>query len=270
MLFADGEVADPPMAVCEVQGYVYDAKIRTAELADKVWRDPELATRLRDEASTLYDRFNEEFWIEDRGGYYALALAGEDKKRVVDSMASDMGQLLWSGIVPEDRAKKVVRHLFSDSMWTGWGIRTMSSDVVGYNPITYHNGTVWPHDNSLIAAGLARYGYRDEANRIAMALFEAAEFTDHRLPEVFAGYPRTESRFPVRYPTASSPQAWATAAPFLWIRLMLGLHAEDGDLRIEPALPQEVGEIYYHGLHAFGGHYDVRAKGSSGIVEPTS
>ena len=185
-------------------------------------------------------------------------------------MTSDMGQLLWSGIVPKDRAKTVARQLFSDSMWTGWGVRTMSSDDVGYNPITYHNGTVWPHDNSLIAAGLARYGYRKEANRIALALFEAAEFTEYRLPEVFAGYPRTESRFPVRYPTASSPQAWATAAPFLWIRLMLGLHGVDGSLEIDPVLPKDVGEIYYHGLHAFGGHFDVRAAGTSGTVEPTS
>ena len=268
MLFSDGEVAEPAMAVCEIQGYVYDAKVRTAELAEKVWGDPELAARLRDEASALFDRFNEDFWVDARGGYYVLAL-DKDKRRV-DAMTSDMGHLLWSGIVPEDRAKVLARQLFSDGMWSGWGIRTMSSDDAGFNPITYHNGTVWPHDNSLVAAGLERYGFRDEANRIAMAMFEAASFTDYRLPEVFAGYPRGESRFPVRYPTASSPQAWATAAPFLWLRLMLGLHGVDGELRIDPRIPEEVGEVYYHGLHAFGGHFDVRASGTKGTLGPTA
>jgi glycogen debranching enzyme len=163
-----------------------------------------------------------------------------------------------------------VKQLFSDPMWSGWGVRTMSSDDAGFNPITYHNGTVWPHDNSLIAAGMVRYGFRDEATRIALAMLEAASYTDYRLPEVFAGYPRGESRFPVRYPTASSPQAWATAAPFLWLRLMLGIRAEDGALTVDPRVPQEFGEIYYHGLHAFGGHWDVRAAGTEGSVEPTS
>jgi glycogen debranching enzyme len=268
MLFADGEVAEPPMAVCEVQGYVYDAKLRTAELAEKAWGDPALAARLREEASRLFDGFNEDFWIEDRGGYYALALDGD--KRAVDSMTSDMGQLLWTGIVPEDRARIVVRQLFSEAMWSGWGVRTMSTEDAGYNPIMYHDGTVWPHDNSLIAAGLCRYGYREEANRIATAMFQAAQYTDYRLPEVFAGYPRGESRFPVRYPTASSPQAWATAAPFLWLRLMLGLQAEGGELTVDPAVPEEFGEVFYHGLHAFGTHFDVRASGTSGTLEPTS
>jgi glycogen debranching enzyme len=268
MLFSDGEVAEPPMAVCEVQGYVYDAKIRTAELAENVWNDGDLAARLRGEAGVLFDRFNEDFWTDARGGYYVLALDGD--KRRVDAMTSDMGQLLWSGIVPQDRAGIVARQLFSDAMWSGWGIRTMSRDDAGFNPITYHNGTVWPHDNSLIAAGLARYGLRDEANRIALAMFDAAAFTDYRLPEVFAGYPRAESRFPVRYPTASSPQAWATAAPFLWIRLMLGLHARDGELRIDPHVPEEVGEVSYHGLHAFGTHFDAQASGTTGTLEPTT
>jgi glycogen debranching enzyme len=267
MLFANGEVAEPPMAVCEVQGYVYDAKIRTAELAERVWGDPELAGRLRKEAAALYDRFNEDFWTDARGGYYVLAL-DKDKRRV-DAMTSDMGHLLWSGIVPEDRAGILAGQFLSDPMWSGWGIRTMSSDDAGFNPITYHNGTVWPHDNSLIAAGLARYGFRDQANRIATAMFEAAAFTDHRLPEVFAGYPRGESRFPVRYPTASSPQAWATAAPFLWVRTMLGVHVEDGKLAVDPRVPKQYGEIYYHGVHAFGGHFDIRAAGTKGSVEPT-
>src|SRR5204862_7137952 len=151
-----------------------------------------------------------------------------------------------------------------------WGVRPMSRDDAGFNPITYHNGTVWPHDNSLIAAGLARSGFREEANRIAMAMFEAASHTDYRLPEVFAGYPRAESRFPVRYPTASSPQAWATAAPFLWLRLILGIEVRDGAVTCDPVVPKELGEVRYHGFHALGEHFDVVAKGTDGEVTVTS
>jgi glycogen debranching enzyme len=257
VMFADGRVAEPPIALCEIQGYVYDAKVRMAEVAAEVWEDPETAGRLRAEAARLRDRFNEAFWLDGRGGYYAMALDGAG--RPVDSLTSNIGHLLWSGIVPPDRAATVVRQLLSPAMFSGWGVRTMSTEDVGYNPISYHNGTVWPHDNSLIAAGMARYGYREEANRIAVAMFEAAGFTGFRLPEVFAGYPRTESRFPVRYPTASSPQAWATAAPFLWLRVMLGLEPRDGRLTQEPVVPRGVGRLALSGLHALGRRVDVEA-----------
>jgi glycogen debranching enzyme len=148
-------------------------------------------------------------------------------------------------------------------------VRTLSDGDAGYNPIGYHTGTVWPHDNSLVAAGLARYGFRDEANQIAMALFEAAVFTEHRLPEAFAGYSRSEGRFPVRYPTACSPQAWATAAPFLFLRTMLGIEAGDGKLTCEPYVPAEAGRLFLHGIHAFGTHVDVEGEGTSGRVSPT-
>ena len=265
--FADGTVAEPPIALCEVQGYVYDAKLRAAELAERAWLDPALAERLRADARTLRDRFNEDFWIDGRG-FYAEAL-DRDKRRV-DSVTSNAGQLLWSGIVPEDRAASLVDHLLGDDMFTGWGVRTMSREDRGYNPIAYHNGTVWPHDNSLISAGLARYGFRDEANRIAVAMFEAAAYTGFRLPEVFAGYPRSESRFPVRYPTASSPQAWATAAPFLWLRTMLGLETVDGRVSIDPVVPEVCGRIELHGVHALGRRFDVEARGSEGRIRPST
>jgi glycogen debranching enzyme len=264
VLFADGRGAEPPIAICEVQGYVYDAKLRMAEVAEKAWGEHHLATDLREQAGKLFDRFNDDFWIGSRGGFYALGL-DRDKKRI-DSMTSNMGHLLWTGIVPPERAKTIARHLLSDEMFTGWGIRTTSSKDAGYNPLRYHDGTVWPHDNSLIGAGLARYGFRDEANRIALAMFEAAAFTDHRLPEVFAGYPRTESRFPVRYPTACSPQAWATAAPFLWLRLLVGLDVRDGEVVCDPNVPQEIGRVSLHGIHVLGGHYDVEAEGTKGKV----
>jgi glycogen debranching enzyme len=257
VMFADGRVAEPPIALCEVQGYVYDAKLRMAELADRVWGDPDLAGRLRAEAAALFDRFNETFWVPARGGYYAVALDGE--KRPVDSVTSNTGHLLWSGIVPPERAGTVVRQLMAPPLFSGWGVRTMSSEDAGFNPIAYHNGTVWPHDNSLVAAGFHRYGFREEAVRIATAMFEAAAFTDFRLPEVFAGYPRADSRFPVRYPTASSPQAWATAAPFLWLRLILGLEPRDGRLESDPLIPDAYGKIRFRGIHAFGDRVDVVA-----------
>ena len=267
MRFSDGGVAEPPLAVCEIQGYAYDAKVRAAELAERVWGAPDVAARLRTEAAALFDRFNADFWVEDRGGFYALALAGEPgSKRQCDVMTSDMGQLLWSGIVPEDRAAILVRHLFGDGLFSGWGIRTMSADEKAYNPIQYHNGTVWPHDNSLVCAGLARYGFRREVNLIAQAMFEAASYSGYRLPEVFAGYRRADSNFPVRYPTASSPQAWATGAPFLWLRLMLGLEPKDGQLTVNPFLPTQFGAVEIRGLHAFGKRWDVTATGPTGDV----
>ncbi len=267
VLFADGSLPEPPIALCEIQGYVHDAKARVAELAERVWNDPALAGRLRAEAGALLERFNRDFWIPERGGYYAIGL-DKDKRRI-NSMTSNMGHLLWSGIVPEDRSRIVVERLFSEEMFSGWGVRTLSGEDAGYNPIGYHVGTVWPHDNSLIAAGLARYGYRDEANRIAMAMFEASEFTDYRLPEVFAGYTREHSRFPVRYPTACSPQAWATGAPFLFLRTMLGIEARDGKVTCDPHVPTRVGRLFLHGIHVFGTHYDVAGEGTAGEVSLT-
>jgi glycogen debranching enzyme len=226
ILFADGSNSSLPRATCEIQGYVYDAKIRGARLAREVWDEPACADRLEREAAELKRNFNSDFWIADRE-YYALALDGE--KRQVDSLTSNIGHLLWSGIVDDDKADAVAGHLMSDRLFSGWGIRTMAVGDGGYNPIGYHNGTVWPHDNSLIAHGLARYGYRDEAARIAYAVLEAAEFFRHRLPEVFAGYPRENTLFPVEYPTACSPQAWASGAPLLFVTTMLGLEpGEDG------------------------------------------
>ena len=154
----------------------------------------------------------------------------------------------------------------SDALFSGWGVRTLSTDDAGFNPIGYHRGTVWPHDNSIIAHGLARYGFRDEANRIALAMLEAAAFSGYRLPEAFSGYPRALGRFPVPYPTACSPQAWATGAPLLLGRAMLGLEARDGQVTLDPALPDEIGRVAIHGLQAFGTHWDIEAIGRNGHV----
>ena len=250
ILFANGSMSSTPRATCEIQGYVYDAKVRAARLARQAWGDPLLAERLERDADRLKRRFNEDFWIADRG-FFALALDGE--KRPVDALTSNIGHLLWSGIVDDDKVPAVVAHLMSDNLFSGWGVRTMAASEGGYNPIEYHNGTVWPHDNSLIAAGLARYRYREEAARIAVALIEAAGLFHHRLPEVFAGYPRALTTFPVAYPTASSPQAWATATPLLLLRVLLGLEAEGGRLVVDPALPATIGEL---ALRAIPGRWE--------------
>jgi glycogen debranching enzyme len=262
--FGDGTIPPLPIATCEIQGYVYDAKLRMAELADGPMADSGLATVLRHEAKVLQEQFERDFWIDQRGGYYAIALDGD--KRQVDSLTSNIGQLLWSGIVPKDRAGIIAGHLMSDALNSGWGVRTLSADDHGFNPIGYHLGTVWPHDNSLIALGLARYGYRDEANRIAVALLQASTFSNHRLPEAFAGYERSMSRFPIPYPTACSPQAWATGTPLALIRAMLGLDAVDGEVVLDPRLPGEIDRLAIKGLPAFGRRWDIEAAGSSGYV----
>jgi glycogen debranching enzyme len=262
--FADGTIPVLPIATCEVQGYSYDAKRRVAELADGPLADPALAARLRGDAQLLRERFNRDFWIDERGGYYAIGLDGD--KRRIDSMTSNMGHLLWSGIVPEARAQIVARQLMSDAMFSGWGIRTLSTYDRGYNPIGYHAGTVWPHDNSLIAVGLSRYGFRAEANRLCLALLDAAGSFGLRLPEVFAGYSRDYAKFPVPYPTPCSPQAWASGAPILLSTAMLGLDARDGRLVVDARIPAEIGRVSITGLQAFGKRWDIEAIGSTSHV----
>src|SRR5207245_1464866 len=204
ILFADGTMSKLPRATCEIQGYVYDAKVRTARLARTFWNDPALADRLEQEAADLKVRFNRDFWLPERDAF-ALAIDGDGRK--VDSITSNIGHLLWSGIADSGRAEACVAHLMSDGLFSGWGIRTMAEGEGGYNPIGYHLGTVWPHDNSIIAMGLTRYGYREQAARVAMAILEAATYFNGRLPEAFAGYRRDLTSFPVEYPTACSPQA---------------------------------------------------------------
>jgi glycogen debranching enzyme len=236
--FADGRFAETPIAPAEVQGYVYDAKRRLAELAKEVWRDRDLADRLDREAKELRTRFDDAYWVEDRGGFYALAL--DRDKQAVDSMCSNMGHLLWSGIVPPHRVEAVVDALMGEALWSGWGVRTMSERDAAYNPLSYHNGTVWPHDNSLIAWGLARYGRWAEAQRIVQRLLHAARHFDYQLPEVFAGLRRSETTFPIAYPTAARPQAWAAGTPVLLLQLLLGIQPDPRRQRLETVAPPEL------------------------------
>jgi glycogen debranching enzyme len=266
--FADGTIPYLPIATCEIQGYVYDAKLRVAELARTLAGNDELARRLEREAAELQASINRDFWSDERGGYYVVGLDGD--KRPIDSMTSNMGHLLWSGIVPEERARTVADQLMSDGMFSGWGVRTLSSDDGGFNPLGYHAGTIWPHDNAIIALGLARYGFREEANRIVLSQLEAASFNGFRLPEAFAGFERTVSRFPVPYPTACSPQAWATGASFMFVKVLLGLAARNGQIHLDPQVPKEIGRISIRGLHAFAADWDVEAAGTQGRVRPST
>jgi glycogen debranching enzyme len=263
--FADGRLARTPIAPCEAQGYVYDAKRRVAQLARVVWRDRELAGRLDDEAETLAARFDQAYWVDERGGYYALALDGD--KQPVDALCSNIGHLLWSGIVRPERVDAVVDQLFADPLWSGWGVRTMSTADAAYNPLAYHNGSVWPHDNSLVAAGLARYGRWTELHRLARAMYEAASHFGDQLPEVFAGTGRGETAFPIPYPTPGRPQAWAAGSAVLLLTLLLGLRPDPLSESLEsvaPArLPSWLGDVRLFGVRAFERRWDVQVAGGA-------
>jgi glycogen debranching enzyme len=238
--YRNGDLPGFPRATCELQGYAYDAKVRAARLARLVWHDPAFADRLEKEAADLKRRFNRDFWVED-GEYFAVAL--DTDGRQVDSLTSNNGHLLWSGIVDKSKARAIARHLMSPRLFSGWGVRTLAEGEARYNPIGYHVGTVWPFDNSFIAWGLRRYGFKDEAAAVFAGIIEAAEVFEGRLPEAFGGYPRSSTRYPVRYPTACSPQAWSTGAPLLLLRAALGLEPRGDNLVVDPALPKRIGHL---------------------------
>ncbi|TCC00600.1 amylo-alpha-1,6-glucosidase [Micromonospora zingiberis] len=238
--YRDGRLPGLPRATCELQGYAYDAKRRGARLAREFWGDPAYADRLERQAAELKQRFNRDFWIRD-GEYFALALGPDGDQ--VDALASNMGHLLWSGIVEESRAPAVAGHLLGPGLFSGWGVRTLGKGQARYNPLGYHLGTVWPFDNSLIAAGLRRYGFVAEAGVIAETIIDAAQHFAGRMPESFAGYDRDLTRYPVPYPAANSPQASATGAIFLLLRTLLGLEPYGEHLVVHPAIPQRFGRI---------------------------
>ena len=222
IVHADGTLAEPPIALSEVQAYVYMAKARMADVYVALG-DEQAAIRLANEAEELRRRFNEAFWMQDQQ-YFAAALDAD--KRQVRTIMSNPGHGLYCGIVDDDKASPLAKRLLAPDMFSGWGIRTMARSAAAYNPMSYHNGSVWPHDNALIAAGLKRYGYARSTNRVATALFDAAIQADYlRLPELFCGFTRRTPNRPVSYPIACSPQAWAAGSPFLLLQGMLGISA---------------------------------------------
>ncbi len=256
--FSDGTLASYPIATCEIQGYAYDAKRRCARLAREFWGDTDLANRLEQQAAELKHNFNRDFWIPEKQ-FFALALDGQ--KRKVDSLTSNVGHLLWSGIVDDDKAEACARHLVGPRLFSGWGVRTMADNEGGYNPLGYHVGTVWPFDTSLVALGLRSYGFKKEAAKIALANLEAARYFQYRLPEAFAGYSRAETDFPVEYPTACSPQAWSAGAPLLFLRTLLGLQPVGNHLLVDPAVPKQIEWIELLGIPGRWDHADAFARG---------
>ena len=240
---SDGTLAEPPIALVEVQGYVYLAKVSLAEIYERDG-DRSVAQRLSAEARELQTGFERDFWLADKN-IYALAL--QCGKRPAEVVSSNAGQALWSGIARVDRARQTVKQLMSESMFSGWGVRTLSARELRFNPVGYHLGTVWPHDNSIILAGMRRYGCDDEARAVFSGIVHAAKHFEHfRLPEVFAGFSRREFPIPVRYPIACHPQAWAAGSVPFMVESLLGLVPKAFENRLQivrPALPDFINQL---------------------------
>ena len=263
VMYPDGTPVRGPKALCELQGYTYDAWMRAAE-AYQYFGRVEDADRLRRKAANLRQRFEQLFWCEETG-FYAYALDGE--KRQVRTIASNPGHLLWSGIVSRERAARVVARLMEPDMWSGWGVRTLSSDNPAYNPYSYQNGSVWPHDNGIIAMGFKNYGFAKEAAMIARDISEAASyFVFYRLPELYAGTKREPGAFPVQYLGANVPQAWAAGSVFHLVRAILGLNGDayKKTLYVDPILPHWLPDITLHDLRVGASKVTLRFWTESG------
>jgi glycogen debranching enzyme len=257
VVYPDGSLVRGPKALCELQGYVYDAWLRMSEIFDALGK-PGRAAELRTKAAALFKRFNEAFWDEELG-CYAFALDGEKKK--VLTIASNAGHCLWSGIVPPERAGKVVKRLMAPDMWSGWGIRTLSARHPAFNPYNYQTGSVWPHDNAIIAVGFKRYGFGAEAARIARDISDAgSHFLSNQLPELYTTIERDEESFPVQYLGANVPQAWAAGSVFTLMHAILGFipDAPRGRLYVDPLLPGWLPDLTLLDLHVGGHRFDIR------------
>ena len=242
VMYEDGTLVKGPKVLCELQGYVYDAWLRMAEIYDEIGSH-DRAKHLREKAAALFQKFNELFWNEELG-FYAYTLDGD--KKPVFSVASNPGHCLWSGIVRKDRAARVVARLMQPDMWSGWGIRTLSALHKSFNPYNYQTGGVWPHDNAIIAFGFRRYGFAAEAAAVARSISGAAShFLINELPELYAGLQRENLSFPVQYIGANVPQAWAAGTPFVLLQAMLGIvpDAPRGRLYVDPALPDWMPDV---------------------------
>jgi len=257
VVYPDGSLVKGPKALCELQGYVYDAWLRMAEIFDELEK-PDRAKELRAKANRLFDQFNEKFWDDDLG-FYAYALDG-DKKKVL-TVASNPGHCLWSGIVPPDRAAKVVQRLMAPDMWCKWGIRTLSAKNLAFNPYNYQNGSIWPHDNAIIAMGFRRYGFDAEASQVARAISEAgSHFLLNQLPELYTSSVGREPLFPIQYLGANVPQAWAAGSVFMLMQTMLGFmpDAPRGKLYVDPDLPTWLPDLTVTDLRLNQHKFDIR------------
>ncbi len=263
---ANGEIAEPPIALCEVQGYVYAAKRAAAKLIAS-FGDQQRATSLEQQAAELQQKFEEAFWCEDLSTY-ALALDGH--KRLCRVRTSNPGHCLLSGIASPQRAQLVAHTLLSRDFFTGWGVRTVACEESRYNPLSYHNGSVWPHDNALIAAGLARYECGDLAGRILMGLLDVSSFVDlHRLPELFCGLERRAGQGPTLYPVACSPQAWAAGAVFMLLQACLGISIDGHSRKLifdRPYLPDGIPQLWIRDLRIANNRLDLLLERHAGTV----
>jgi glycogen debranching enzyme len=257
VVYPDGRQVRQPKALCELQGYVFDAWLRMAEVFD-VLDERDRSAALRGKAADLQRRFEQRFWCEDLG-FYAYGL--DPDKQPIRTIASNAGHLLWSGIASREHAARVVARLLEPDMWSGWGIRTLSARNPAYNPFSYQRGSVWPHDNGIIALGFKRYGFAAEAARVARDISEAASyFASYRLPELYAGIERQPGRFPVQYVGANVPQAWAAGSIFHLLQAILGLRADApaNRLLIDPQLPKWLPDVTLRGLAVGDAHVDLR------------
>ena len=261
----DGTVAEGPIALCEVQGYAYAAKLAGASVASALGQTKK-ARVLLTQAEVLKESFQKAFWCEEISSY-ALALDGEKQQCRVS--ASNSGHCLYAGVVEMREANRIADTLMGRDFFSGWGVRTLAASEARFNPMSYHNGSIWPHDNALIAAGLARYGFKDHANRILKGLFDASLFVEYRLPELFCGFQRREGEGPVPYPVACSPQSWSAASVFLLLQAILGMKIDAMRSRISflrPVLPEFLEEIRIKNLKVGNGSVDLLARGSARSV----
>jgi glycogen debranching enzyme len=251
-----------PIALVEVQGYAYAALLGGAELAAPMGL-AHAPDDLRRRAHDLRERFNERFWHPE--GWYAMALDG--KGRAVDSLTTNPGHALWTGIADDERANRYLDRVLEPDMWTGWGLRTLASSMIAFDPLSYHNGSVWPHDTAICAAGAARYGRWDVVDRIVDGAFDAAVEFAGRPPELFAGMARSDAPMPVAYPSSCSPQAWASASTLLLVRSLLGLEPDGhGGLRLDRADLRSVTDLDLEGLRCGGRPFSVEVRDGAAEV----
>jgi glycogen debranching enzyme len=267
VMHSDGTLAEGPIALCEVQAYVYGAKQGMARSARRLGRSA-LAAKLEADAERLQIAFAEAFWCDDLG-CYALALDG--RKRPCRVRSSNSGHVLFSGLALSAHARAVARTLLAEDHFSGWGVRTLAASAARYNPMSYHNGSVWPHDNALIAAGLARYGETRAAATVFSALFDACRaMEEHRLPELLCGFERSAGEVPTRYPVACSPQAWAAGAVSLLFQSVLGfsVNAVGHQIRFSrPVLPASIDQVALHGVKVDGAEVDLLLERSGDALD---